>query len=96
MILIRIIRARAVAGMRRVDQAVAKPRAGGGAGGLAGDMTVLTTPTVAVRWLGVGAVTLGIFAIVTTEILPRVVSSFFAARFFHRHRFRAQHRQFEH
>ncbi|GAA1573770.1 MFS transporter [Kribbella hippodromi] len=31
-------------------------------------MTVLTPP--AVRWFGVGAVTLGIFAIVTTEILP--------------------------
>ncbi|TCC31163.1 MFS transporter [Kribbella sindirgiensis] len=35
-------------------------------------MTVLTTRTAprALQWLGVGAVTLGIFAIVTTEILP--------------------------
>ncbi|MDX3006368.1 MFS transporter [Kribbella solani] len=33
-------------------------------------MTVLTEARPAVRWFGVGAVTLGIFAIVTTEILP--------------------------
>jgi predicted MFS family arabinose efflux permease len=33
-------------------------------------MTVTATRTPTVRWLGVVAVTLGIFAIVTTEILP--------------------------
>ncbi len=33
-------------------------------------MTVTATRTPTVRWLGVVAVTLGIFTIVTTEILP--------------------------
>src|SRR5690242_18416051 len=42
---------------------------GRGPGCLEGMTTQLATRP-AVRWYGVGAVTLGIFAIVTTEILP--------------------------